>query len=707
MKNILKNLIKPIALSKALIITGLIFYNPVSSQLDRSVMPESGPAPEIFFGKPNTFKLDNGLTVMVVENSKLPRASASLSFDNPLIFEGEIAGISSILGEMIGNGTQSISKEKFLEEVDFMGASMSVSGSGAFASSLSRYFPRVLELMADAVLNPLLTQDEFESQKNLIKESLKTADKDVATAASRVQDLITYGASHPNGEFVSQETLDKSELNDAIDFYNNYASPKNAYLVILGDVNFEEIKESVTKLLSAWESKDVVSKSFPKPINPENTEILFVDMPNGVQAVVSVINTIDFNKKESDYFSALVANRILGGGGAGRLFNNLREDKGWTYGSYSGISESYKTKGYFIAQAQVRNEVADSAAVELLREVDKMRNTLVSDNELSSAKAKYTGNFVMSLEDPSTIAGFARNIITQDLPEDYYNSFLEKINSVTKEDVRNAAEKYFLTNNTRVFVTGKGSEIIDALEGIDYNGKELTIRYFDKFGNETGKPNYSVSDDVSAESIVVNYINSIGGRDRLEEVQSIEVTGNANLNMQGQSFVLEFYSLKNNQNQSLSTVTAGGMMVQKSVFNKFQGYNEVNGQRIPLTDSELESAIIDSALFSELNYDFSTIELVGTSVVNDEKVYEIKVTDSKTEYYSIESGLKIKEIETTEVEGNQIVVETTVNEYEEVDGVLIPSEINQVTPALPIPGGITIKFSKIKLDVKTSDIDFN
>ena len=93
--------------------------------------------------------------------------------------------------------------------------------------------------------------------------------------------------------------------------------------------------------------------------------------------------------------------------------------------------------------------------------------------------------------------------------------------------------------------------------------------------------------------------------------------------------------------------------------------------------------------------------------MNDEKVYEIKVTDSKTEYYSIESGLKIKEIETTEVEGNQIVVETTVNEYEEVDGVLIPSEINQVTPALPIPGGITINFNKIKLDVETSDTDFN
>ena len=707
MEKKLNNIFKIKIVKNIILILAIVFTGSLHSQLDRSIVPESGPSPEISFGKPQTFKLENGLTVLVVENNKLPRASASLSFDNPLIYEGEVAGVSSILAEMIGNGTQSISKEDFIEEVDYMGASVSVTGSGAFAGSLKRYFPRVLELMASAVLEPLLTQEEFDNQKNLIKESLKTSDKDVSTAASRVQDLITYGPKHPNGEFISQESLERATLKDAVDYYNNYSSPNNAYLVIIGDIEFEEVKSKVTELFSPWESKQVTSESFPQPESPNETEIIFVDMPNGVQSVVSVINTVDFNKKESDYFSALVANRILGGGGAGRLFNNLREDKGWTYGSYSGISESIKTKGRVIAQAQVRNEVVDSAAVELLTELDKMRNTLVTDEEINSAKAKYTGNFVMSLEDPSTIAGIALNIITEDLPEDYYNSFLENINNVTKEDIQKASQNYFTPNKTRIFITGKGSEILEKVDNIEYNGKELSIRYFDKFGNEIQRPDYSVSTDVSAEGIVTNYINSIGGRDRLEKVESIEISGNANLNMQGQSFVLEFYSLKNNQNQSLATVTAGGMMVQKSVFNKYQGYNEVNGQRIPLTDSELENAIIDSALFSELNYDFSTIELIGTSVVNDEKVYEIKITDNKTEYYSIESGLKVKEIETTEVEGNQIVVETTVNEYEEVDGVLIPSEINQVTPALPIPGGITIKFSKIKLDVKTSDSDFN
>ena len=703
MKTIFKNILKITSAKKLIIGLTIIFANSLSAQLDRSIVPESGPTPEIFFGKPQTFMLDNGLTVMVVENNKLPRASASLSFDNPLIFEGEIAGVSSILAEMIGNGTQSISKEDFIEEVDFMGASLNVTGSGAFAGSLKRYFPRVLELMSQAVLEPLFTQEEFDNQKNLIKESLKTSEKDVSTAANRVQNFITYGANHPNGEFISQASLDKASFNDAIDFYNNFSSPNNAYLVILGDIEFEEIKLMVTDLFSSWESKEVVTSSFPEPKNPDETEVIFVDMPNGVQSVVTVINSIDFNKKEPDYFPALVATRILGGGGAGRLFNNLREDKGWTYGSYSSISESYKTKGLVLAQAQVKNEVTDSAAVELLIELDKMRNKLVTDEELMSTKAKYTGNFVMSLENPATIAGFARNIITQDLPENYYNSFLENINNVTKEDVQNAAQTYFSPNKTRIFITGKGSEILEKIEGIEYNGKKLTVRYFDQYGSETPRPDYSVSNDISAEGVINNYIKSIGGAEKLNSISSVEVKATANL----QGTVLEMYSLKNNQNQSLMTMTAMGMTLVKSVFNKYQGYNEVNGQRIPLTDEELEQAIINSALFSELNFDFEIVELVGTSIVNDEKAYEIKVTDNKSVFYSAETGLKLKEFESQEVEGNLITSEIFYNEYEEVDGILMPKEINQVSASIPVPGGITFKSTSIKLNVKTSDSDFN
>jgi len=523
-KENINKILKIGVIKKLVIISVIAISNSLTAQVDRSIMPESGPAPEISFGQPKTFSLDNGLTVIVVENNKLPRASAQLSFDNPLIYEGEIAGVNEVLGEMLGNGTSSIPKDKFINEVDYLGASLSVSGSGAFASSLSRYFDRILELMAGAILEPLLTQEEFDRQRDLIKENLKAADKDVATAANRVQSLLTYGSEHPSGEYVSQESLDRIALQDTKDFFNNYAKPNNAYLVIIGDVDYEKIKSKVTGLFNNWESGSVSSSDFPAPSNPDKTEIIFVDMPSSTQSVVSVMNTIDFSKKESDYFAALVANRILGGGGAGRLFNNLREDKGWTYGSYSGIAESYKTKGIVIAQAKVRNDVTDSSAVELLKELNIMKSDFVTDEELLSAKAKYTGTFVLSLESPSTIATFARNIKTQDLPEDYYNTFLANIEKVTKEDVKQAAQKYFMTNNTRVFVTGKGSEILKGLENIQYNGENLAVRYFDKFGNETERPDYSVDETLTAGSIIDNYIDAIGGLDKLNSVTSIEET---------------------------------------------------------------------------------------------------------------------------------------------------------------------------------------
>ena len=700
-KENINKILKIGVIKKLVIISVIAISNSLTAQVDRSIMPESGPAPEISFGQPKTFSLDNGLTVIVVENNKLPRASAQLSFDNPLIYEGEIAGVNEVLGEMLGNGTSSIPKDKFINEVDYLGASLSVSGSGAFASSLSRYFDRILELMAGAILEPLLTQEEFDRQRDLIKENLKAADKDVATAANRVQSLLTYGSEHPSGEYVSQESLDRIALQDTKDFFNNYAKPNNAYLVIIGDVDYEKIKSKVTGLFNNWESGSVSSSDFPAPSNPDKTEIIFVDMPSSTQSVVSVMNTIDFSKKESDYFAALVANRILGGGGAGRLFNNLREDKGWTYGSYSGIAESYKTKGIVIAQAKVRNDVTDSSAVELLKELNIMKSDFVTDEELLSAKAKYTGTFVLSLESPSTIATFARNIKTQDLPEDYYNTFLANIEKVTKEDVKQAAQKYFMTNNTRVFVTGKGSEILKGLENIQYNGENLAVRYFDKFGNETERPDYSVDETLTAGSIIDNYIDAIGGLDKLNSVTSIEETYVADV--MGSPF--ELYSLKSNKNQSLNTISVMGTS-QKIVVNQSSGFMEVMGQKIEITGTELEEAISGAALFTETNLDYSTIELVGKTEVDDEAAYEIKVSDSKSLFYSIKTGLKLKEVTTQEVEGNSMITENFYNNYEEVEGILFPMSINLVTPAMPIPGGLFLNATSIMLNVETSDSDF-
>ena len=292
------------------------------------------------------------------------------------------------------------------------------------------------------------------------------------------------------------------------------------------------------------------------------------------------------------------------------MFSVIREEKGFAYGAYSGLPTSSKTKTKFVARTTVRTEVADSAIVEMHNQLRIMRDNPITDEELSNVKSGYFGEFAMSIENPINIANQALSIRSENLPEDFYKTFLSNLNTVSKDDVMQSSKKFFLIDNAQIVVTGKINDILDNLESIYLDENKIDVIYYDAFGEVIEKPDYSVDASVSVENIINKYIDLIGGKDKLEKIESIEIKGNANLNMQGQSFVLEFYSLKNNQNQSLATVTAGGMVVQRSVFNKYQGYNEVNGQRIPLADAELEQAIINSALFSELNYDFSTIELV-------------------------------------------------------------------------------------------------
>ena len=693
--------------TRYILLAALLASNFIYSQVDRSQIPPSGPDPEIKLGQPYEYELSNGLKLIIVENNKLPRASVNLFIDSQSYSSDGKTGIGSITSSLLGKGTKNILKDDFIEEIDFMGSTLSLYTTGAYGSSLSKYFPRILELLADGLLNPVFDEEEFTKEKDRLLESIKENEKSVTSIARRVGDIIIYGKNHPNAEYTSESSINNISFKDLEPYFKKRFIPNNAYMVIIGDVKAEETKETILDLFSKWEKGEVMTEDITVNNSFDQTEIHFIDMPNAIQSEIRFQNLIEMRKNSPDYISLLVANRILGGEPESRLESKIREDKGYAYYARSNFGSNKYSSTTFNAYTSSRANVTDSSVIELLSEIDKIKKVKVDGQELSDIKAAYFGDFVRDTESPSTIAQYSVDIKIEELDNDYYKNFIKSVNQVTSDDIYKVSNKYFNTDQGAIIIAGKGSELIDKLENITYDGKKLNINYYDTRGNIIDKPNYSIDDNVSVESIINNHIDAIGGKERLVKVESIQTSGSANLNMQGQSFVLEFYAIKNNQNQSLSTVKAGGMMVQKSVFNKYQGYNEVNGQRILLKDSELETAIIDSALFSELNYDFSTIELVGTSVINNEKVYEIKITDSKTEYYSIETGLKIKEVQITEVDGNQIVVETTINRYEEINGVLIPSEINQVTPALPIPGGITIKFSKIELDVKTSDSDFN
>ena len=714
MKKNLKILVMIGLCKKLIVLSMLVLSSSLIGQIDRS-MPEAGPAPEIEFKEPYTTKLSNNLTLMVVVNDKLPTASATLIIDNPPILEGDKSGVKDLVTSNMGKGNKFQSKDEFIEEKDFMGSFISYNSSGGSISSLSRYFERTMTMFAQGALYPIFSDEEFEKEKTKLTEALKIDEKNAASIARRVENIVAYKKDHPRSEYTTEASVSNINITDIDNFYKSYFKPNNAYLVVIGDVNLEGTIALSKKLFEDWKYSNELDKmfgegsinDFVEPEVSDKTTIHIVDVPNSTNVEISFQNIIDRKTSDSDYFSGTVANRVLGAGPESRLFSVIREEKGFAYGAYSGLPTSSKTKTKFVARTTVRTEVADSAIVEMHNQLRIMRDNPITDEELSNVKSGYFGEFAMSIENPITIANQALSIRSENLPEDFYKTFLSNLNTVSKDDVMQSSKKFFLIDNAQIVVTGKINDILDNLESIYLDENKIDVIYYDAFGEVIEKPDYSVDASVSVENIINKYIDLIGGKDKLEKVESIEIKGNANLNMQGQSFVLEFYSLKNNQNQSLATVTAGGMVVQRSVFNKYQGYNEVNGQRIPLADAELEQAIINSALFSELNYDFSTIELVGTAVVDDQKAYEIKITDNKTEYYSIESGLKIKEVEIQEIEGNQLSIETTIKEYEEVEGILVPNEINQVTPTLPIPGGITIKFNNIKLNVKTSDSDFN
>ena len=187
----------------------LFSLSGLAAQIDRSVQPSPGPAPEIQLDEPQNFTLKNGMTVMVVENHKLPRVSVTLNIDNPPIFEGDLAGANNLLGSMLGKGSTNIAKNDFEEEVDFMGASLSFGSSGAFAASLSRYFPRVLELMAVAALNPNFLNEEFEKEKEKLIEGIKANEKSTrrfTPSQKRATTVDDIGANSDTGISLTSAT---------------------------------------------------------------------------------------------------------------------------------------------------------------------------------------------------------------------------------------------------------------------------------------------------------------------------------------------------------------------------------------------------------------------------------------------------------------------------------------------------------------------
>jgi len=675
-----------------LIITALIFTLNINAQLDRSVMPTGGPSPKIKLDKPKEFKLKNGIKVLVVENHKLPRVNYSLRFDRKPIVEGEKAGVISLLGSMLGNGTTSISKDEFNEEVDFLGASVNVGFGSGFAFTLTKNNERVLDLFSDAVINPLLTEEEFEKEKEKLIEGLKSQKKDIDAISGRVGDALSYGKNHAYGEFITEQTIENISYQDILDYHAKYFIPNNVYIVVIGDVNYKNVKSLISEKFGTWKKGKNIDN--PEPVLTENvalTEINFVDLPTATQSAIQVTNNVDLKMTDEDYFAALMANDILGGGGEGYLFKNLREDKGYTYGAYSSLGSNRYGVSKFRAGAKVRNMVTDSAVSEIVKEISRIRLEKVDSELLKNAKAKYVGSFIRNAENPQTIAGYALNIKLNNLPDDYYESYLENINSVSEADVKKAANKHFKIANTRIVVVGKGSDVVANLEEVGF-----PINYYDQYANPIAKPifNKAIPEGLTAIDVINNYISAVGGKSNLESVNTVVMK--ADVTIPGAPFAPQATMRQKLPNKSSFVIEVNmqgqKMTLSKTTFDGERGYSEMQGQRVEFDEKQLDENKKIKGIFEELYFKPEELELVSINSVNYQDAYKVKVTvDGKEShrYYSVESGFLLSKEDTDD---NNNVVTTNYGDYQSVQNVMFPFYME-----LPAQ----------KLEFKTSSIEIN
>lgn len=678
-------------MKKYIYIAASLFLTITMQAQDRT-QPKPGPAPTINVGKPSSFVLKNGLKVLVVENHKLPRVSFNLTIDHAPYAEGDKKGVADLTSALIGKGTKNISKDAFNEEIDFLGANINFSANGASASGLSKYAGRIMELMADGALNPVFTQVELDKEREKLLEGLKSEEKSVTAVAGRVEDVLAFGKNHPSGEYLSEATIKNVTLNDVTLNYNTYFVPGNAYLVIVGDVKLKDVQKMVEKQFGPWKKAVAPALTYTDPKNVQYSQINFIDMPNAVQSEIALVNTVNLKMTDKEYFAGILANQILGGGGEGRLFLNLREKHGWTYGAYSSLgSGKYVEK--FRSGASVRNAVTDSAVVEFMNELRRIRTELVSAEDLKNAKAKYIGNFVMQIQKPATIARYALNTETQGLPADFYENYIKNINAVTAEDIKAAANKYFLAENTRIVIVGKASEVLPNLEKMSAKQK-LPIMYFDKFGNAVEKPKVSIPipAGVTAKTVFSNYINAIGGEKAVKSVKSVVTVASGTV----QGTPVELTTKTTADNKMAVEMKAMGMSMMKQVVGDKTGYRVAQGQRKELSAEELKEQKASAVPFEELtlvNNAGAKLEAIETMNGND--VYVIK-EGKTTRYYDVKTALKVAEAKEMEQMGQKMTQTTYYSDYKEVKGIKFPHttdmnvgiEIKLMTTEVKINEGI-------------------
>jgi zinc protease len=682
----------------------LMQYAQAQIKVDRSKQPTPGPAPVLTIKDPVVYKMPNGITLLIVEDHRLPKVSASYVIDAGPVTSGEKTGVLSLMGGMLNEGTKTMPKAAFDEAVEKLGASVSLTQTGGSASALTRYFKSAFTLMGDAIKEPAFTQESFDKLKTQAITGLKTQAKSAPAISARATNALVYGKTHPYGEFETEERIQKLTLQDVKQAYSKYITPSRSYLTIIGDISPANAKALATSVFGGWTGTMLTLPRLAIVPNPPTTEIDVIDLPSAVQSEIKVVNLVDLKKNNPDYFPVLLTNYIMGGGAESRLFMNLREKHGFTYGAYSSLGTG-RFQTTFQASASVRTAKTDSAVMEFLNEIKRIRAAKVSDEELKTAKALYNGSFALGLEDPARTATFASTILINNLPADFYKTYLQRVNAVTADDVLRVARKYMNYDNTRIVVVGNASQMLAGLKKLGY-----PVKVYDAYANPVveGVQAKGVA-DVKASDVIKNYIDAIGGAVELRKVTSYSAT----MTMAMQGMALNVTEKKMAPNKEVITISMGGNVMMKSLFDGEKGYQQQGAAKKDMTADEIAQKKVFTSLTEQLDYLSNPafkLAVKGIQKVNGSDAYQVAVTGptgkTSMEYYDVKSKLLAKTENFTTANNNTVSQTIELSDYRKVNNVLFPFK-----QALTISAGgqeqnLVMNITDVKVNTGVTADDF-
>jgi zinc protease len=659
----------------------------------RKNAPKAGAAPVINIGNSETFVLDNGLQVIVVENHKIPSVSFQITLKNEQVNEYDKVGYVSMAGDLMGRGTATKSKSEVDEAVDFIGASLNTFGSGMYASSLTKHSSVLLDIVTDILYNPAMSEQELDKIKKQTISNLESNKTDPDAMSQNMRAVAIYGADHPYGEIQKIENVENITVEDCKDYVEKFFAPNNAYLVVVGDITPAEAKKTVTKYFGKWEKKKVPVVKNKPVVAPTKTNVLFANKDGAVQSVVNISYPIDLKPGSEDAIKARLMNTILGGGSSSRVNLNIREDKGYTYGAQTSLRRD-RLVGNFNAFASVRNTVTDSSIVEFLAEMNRIVNEPVDEKELQMTKNYLTGTFSLALESPRQVANFALNTIRYNLPKDYYQTYLKKLNATTSADIQEMARKYIRPEAALICVVGSKDEVAKSLLPFDDDGE---ITYYDAYGTVMKYDAVALPADLTPARIIADYLDALGGSAKLKGVKTLRMKMNADL--MGQTADIESYQMGGDK--FAMAFGMGGMIMQQQVFDGTKVKMSGQGQNQIITEGPMFDEIKSGAkIVAQRDYltDGTELSVKGIEDVDGVKAYKLSIKSSEgkmsTEFYAVESGLMIRSIRSPQ-EGQTIT--TDFLDYKEVSGILFP-HVTKVAGLMPM----TLEMKVVEIEINGS-----